>query len=58
MKEYLTVSELQEKLKVSRQTIYDWRKNGLPFLKIGSSIRFDGDEVNEWVEKQNKVTSE
>jgi excisionase family DNA binding protein len=52
--EYVTVDELTEKLKVTRQTIYLWRKQGLPFLKIGRSVRFDLEAVNEWIHRQNE----
>lgn len=54
MKEYITTSELAEFLKVSRQAIYNWRKIGLPFIKIGSRIRYDLEAVNEWIADQNK----
>ena len=50
---YLTVNELAEKLRISRSTIDAWRKEGLPFTKMGRSIRFDEDEVMRWI-KQNK----
>lgn len=54
MKNYITTAELAELLKVSRQAIYNWRMNGLPFVKIGSRIRFDLEAVNEWINEQNK----
>jgi excisionase family DNA binding protein len=53
LKNYITTAELAEALKVSRQTLYDWRKKGLPFIKIGSRIRFDLEAVNEWINEQN-----
>ena len=54
MGEYLTTEELAEKLKVSRQTVWLWRKQGLPALKIGRSIRFNAIEVDEWIKEQSK----
>jgi excisionase family DNA binding protein len=50
--EYITTEELAEKLKVTRQTISNWRKEGLPFLKLGRAVRFDLDKVKEWIEKK------
>ena len=50
----LTVEELMEMLKVSRTTIYLWRKNGLPYKKVGRSIRFDYKEVRDWIDEINK----
>lgn len=52
-KKLYTVSELSEKLSVSRQTIYRWRKDGLPYKKIFNSVRFDLSEVEEWVNEKN-----
>jgi excisionase family DNA binding protein len=49
MNEYLTTKDLTEKLKVTRETIHQWRKQGLPFFKVGGSIRFDPEKVNEWI---------
>jgi excisionase family DNA binding protein len=50
-KEYLTLKELSEKIKMSRSTIDKWRGEGLPFIKMGRSIRFDEDAVMEWIRK-------
>lgn len=55
MSELLTVKELEQILKVSRQTILAWRKNGLPSKKIGTRVRFNLSDVNKWIEQQNGV---
>jgi excisionase family DNA binding protein len=55
MSELLTTLELAEKLKVTRQCIYNWRKQGLPALKIGRAVRFDLQAVNEWINKHNEA---
>ena len=52
-KQYLTMKELLEQLKLSRATIDAWRKEGLPYTKMGRSLRFDEDAVMDWIE-QNK----
>ena len=53
---YLTLNELAEKLRLSRSTIDTWRREGLPFIKMGRNIRFDEDEVMRWIKehKENK----
>ena len=50
---YLTLIELAEILKLSRSTIDVWRREGLPFFKMGRNIRFEEDKVMEWI-KLNK----
>lgn len=55
MGQLLTVKELQEYLKVSQATVYNYIQNkGLPVTKIGRNTRFNLDEVNEWIKKQNQ----
>lgn len=48
-KHLLTTIELSQVLNVSRQSIYKWRKEGMPFYKIGTAVRFDLDEIREWL---------
>ena len=45
----ITEKELIEILKVSRITIYERRKKGLPFLKMGKVIRYDLEKVLSWM---------
>lgn len=52
---FLTVEDVAEMLQVTRTTIYNLKKKGLPFIKLGKNIRFDQDEVVEWV-KSNTMT--
>lgn len=52
-KEYITLNELAKSLKISRATIDRWRKEGMPYYKIGNGVRFIETEVNEWI-TQNK----
>jgi excisionase family DNA binding protein len=52
---YLTAKELQEKLNISRSTLYRLREKGLPNKKIGyRTIRYDLEEVLEWLDEQKK----
>ena len=47
-KQFISVDELCEWLKISRRTSERWRRSGMPFIKQGSTIRFDKDAVTEW----------
>ena len=52
---FLTVEDVAEMLQVTRTTIYNLKKKGLPFIKLGKNNRFDEEAVVEWV-KSNTVT--
>jgi len=53
----LNEKELAVYFGVSKGSIYLWKKAGMPFLRIGSNVRYDLAKVMEWVEQQqNKVT--
>lgn len=51
---FYTVKELQAIYKVTRQTIYDWRKRGMPYHQVLGLVRFKMSEVEAWIEEQNK----
>lgn len=56
---FLTVEDVAEMLQVTRTTIYNLKKKGLPFIKLGKNIRFDQDEVVQWVRSNTQTeTSE
>lgn len=55
MKELYTTREVAEMLKVHVNTINNFRKEGMPYKKISHAVRFDADEVMEWIENQNKI---
>lgn len=46
---FLTIEQVAEMLQVTRTTIYNMKKKGLPFIKIGKNIRFDEESVVQWV---------
>lgn len=48
-REYITLNELAKSLKISRATIDRWRKEGMPYYKIGNGVRFIEAAVNEWI---------
>lgn len=46
----LTVNDLIKKYSVSKATIYNWIKRGMPYQKVGGKLtRFDEKEVDSWV---------
>lgn len=56
MGKMITSKELQEIYSLSRSTIDRWRKEGLPVVKVGRSVRFDLDNVQEWIAKHKQNT--
>lgn len=54
---YLTIEDVSEMLKVARSTVYKFKDMGMPFIKIGKTIRFKDDEVMEWVESHSTSTN-
>ncbi len=49
---YLTEKELCEWLKISRSKAVSLRKEGMPFIKLGKSVRFDKEKVEEWLREK------
>ena len=54
MKKLLTVEDLAGIMQVTTRTIHNYKKDGLPYKKLGTSVRFDPDEVNEWLKTKTK----
>lgn len=52
---FLTVEDVAEMLQVTRTTIYNLKKQGLPFIKLGKNIRFDKEDVIDWVRSNRQV---
>ena len=49
----ITVDELATMLQVPKSWIYDrTRNNRIPYIKIGKYIRFDKDEIIEWIKNE------
>ena len=49
---YLRSKDLEQKYQVSRATIDNWKKAGMPYLKMGRSVRFDEAAVEKWIHEQ------
>lgn len=46
--------QLAAELAVSQGTIDNWRKQGLPFMKIGAVIIFSLEEVLDWMKRNGR----
>jgi excisionase family DNA binding protein len=45
----LNIIELSEKLRVHKNTIYAWMKQGMPHYMNGKTLRFKLEEVERWL---------
>jgi excisionase family DNA binding protein len=52
---FLTIEQVAEMLQVTKMTIYNLQKKGLPFIKLGKNVRFDKEDVIEWVNSNKKT---
>ena len=54
----LTIDQLCELLKLKKSYIYDltYRKR-IPYKRIGRFLRFDPEEIKEWIDAQTYGTS-
>lgn len=48
-KEFITTKELCAWLKISNNTANNWRRKGLPYVKVGNTIRYDRQAVEKWL---------
>lgn len=46
--ELLTQKELADKFSITTQTIYNWRKEGCPYIQRGKVLRFSYEDVFKW----------
>ena len=50
----ITVKDVSEIINVKSAAVYDWTyQNKIPYYKLNGVIRFDKDEILEWI-KSNK----
>lgn len=56
---YLTVQQVSSYLQIKTSTIYAWVGQGrIPFVKIHGVIRFQQEEIDQWVESFRKNKEE
>jgi len=52
----LTIPEVSEYLRVSRQTIYRMLRRGdIPAFRIGGDWRFNIEDLGHWIEKESQA---
>jgi len=39
-------------LSISNNTLDSWIKQGLPYVRVGKTVRFDKTEINRWLQNQ------
>jgi hypothetical protein len=39
-------------LGISNNTLDSWIKKGLPYIRVGKTIRFDKSEINRWLQSK------
>ncbi|WP_109431824.1 helix-turn-helix domain-containing protein [Sulfoacidibacillus thermotolerans] len=49
---YMTTSELCDWLRITRTTVWKWRKEGMPYHGSGKALRYKRYEVEEWLKKR------
>lgn len=54
MNKLITSEELQKIYSLSRSTIDRWRREGMPFFKVGRNVRFDEIAVQKWIEENKQ----
>lgn len=52
MAKLLTTEQLSEQLQVTTQSIYNFKKQGMPFIKVGSVNRYDYEAVLKWMKEK------
>lgn len=51
----MKVEDVAAYLKVAKQSVYRWASNEkIPHLKVGGSLRFVPNEIQEWLAKKPK----
>lgn len=49
--EYLTIHQLSSYASLHINTLKSWMKKGMPFYRIGRSVRFKRSEFDDWILK-------
>ena len=54
MQNKITIDAVAEMFNVNKHTVRNWIKKGMPHYKVGSVLRFDLAEVEQWVKNGGK----
>lgn len=59
VEKWLSVEEIADHLKISKETVYRWLERGkIPAHRVGKQWRFKPSEVDEWVKSGNASSEE
>lgn len=60
MSNYLTPSEVAERLKVTKRTLRNWRNDerGPAWTEVGGRVRYPADKFNEYLERNTHDPNE
>ena len=47
---YLNKQQACEYLGISNNTLDSWIKKGLPIIRVGKTVRFNKDDLNQWLQ--------
>lgn len=47
---YLNKKQACEYLGISNNTLDSWIKKGLPIIRVGKTVRFNTDDLNQWLQ--------
>lgn len=52
MKNLMDTPQLAEYLSINKHTVYVWRTQGMPNIKVGSQYRYNIEDVLKWLEER------
>jgi predicted DNA-binding transcriptional regulator AlpA len=52
-----TTGQVADFLQVSNKTVFNLRKTGLPYLQLGGAVRFDPQEIKDYLAKNRRLAS-
>lgn len=56
MTQLLTVTEAASHLRQKRSWVYaNWRRLGIPFIKVGNSLRVRASDLEKWLDSQKAM---
>ncbi len=56
--EYLTENELAKRLQISRTTLYQLRKEGMPYLRVNRMVRYCPEKIETWLAQHGQGTAD
>ena len=54
MKNLMDTPQLAEYLSINKHTVYVWRTQGMPNIKVGSQYRYNIDDVLKWLAERDE----